>query len=119
MIKKRNNWRFLWILPILILTITAVPKLIGMEFMVQNMGEAGMGHMTFGVGLIEILCVIVFLIPSTRNLGFLLLVAYSGGIIATEWAAHKPVIPGILVQVLLWIGMYFENPTFFTLAEKA
>ncbi len=115
---KKSKWRFIWILPIMILVITAIPKLIGMEFMIQNMTDAGMGHMTFGVGLIEILCVIVFLIPRTRNLGFLLLVAYSGGIIATEWAAQKPVIPGILVQVLLWIGMYFENPNHFALIKK-
>ena len=112
---KRSKLRFIWILPIAILIITAVPKVIGMEFMVNNMQEAGMVHMTFLVGIIELVCVIVFLIPKTRNIGFLLVVAYSGGIIATEWAAHEPIIPGVLVQSLLWIGMYFENPGLFKL----
>lgn len=110
---KKSKWRFIWVIPILLLIITAVPKVIGMSFMVNNMEAAGMGHMTFLVGIIELLCVLVFLIPKTRNIGFLLVVAYTGGIIAAEWVAHKPVIPGIVVMVLLWIGMRFENPTFF------
>ena len=114
---KRSKLRFIWILPIAILIITAVPKIIGMEFMVNNMQEAGMGHMTFLVGIIELVCVIVFLIPKTRNVGFLLIVAYAGGIIASEWAANQPIIPGIVVQTLMWVGMYFENEQLFKIVK--
>lgn len=111
--ETKSRWRFIWVLPILILIITAVPKIISIDFMVKNMAEAGMGHMTFLVGLIELSCVIIFLIPATRRIGFLLLVAFSGGIIATEWAAGMAVVPGLVIQVLLWVGMYFENPVMF------
>ena len=110
---KKSKWRFIWVLPILILIVTAVPKIISMQFMVDNMAEAGMGHMTLPVGIIELLCVIVFLIPKFRNVGFLLLVAYSGGIIATQWASGMSVVPGLVVQVLLWVGMFFENRSLF------
>lgn len=112
---KKSKWRFIWVLPILILIVTAVPKIISMQFMVDNMAEAGMGHMTFPVGIIELLCVIVFLIPKFRNIGFLLLVAYSGGIIATQWASGMSVVPGLVVQILLWVGMFFENRSWFRL----
>ena len=110
---KKSKWRFIWVLPILILIVTAVPKIIGMQFMIDNMAEAGMGHMTLLVGIIELSCVVVFLIPKFRNVGFLLLVAYSGGIIATQWASGMSVVPGLVVQVLLWVGMFFENRSLF------
>lgn len=111
--ETKSKLRFIWAVPMLLLIITAVPKILSMEFMVDNMNEAGMGHMTLWVGLIELTCVILFLIPKTRNIGFLLCVAYTGGIIAAEWAAGKTVIPGLLIQSLLWIGMYYENPKIF------
>lgn len=114
----RSKWRFVWVLPILILIITAIPKVIGMEFMVNNMEAGGMGHMTFLVGIIELLCVLIFLIPQTRNIGFFLIVAYTGGIICAEWISGEPVIPGIVVQILMWIGMRFERPDFFEIGKQ-
>ena len=111
--RKKSKWRFVWSIPIAILVITAIPKIFSIEFMVNNMQEAGMEHMTFRVGLIELGCVLLFLIPKTRGIVFLLITAYVGGIIAAEWIASKPVIPGIAIQTLMWIGMYFENPRLF------
>ncbi len=114
----RSKWRFIWAIPVLLLIITAVPKIISMEFMVNNMEAAGMGHMTLLVGIIELLCVLVFLVPKTRNIGFLLIVAYAGGIICAEWIAGKSVVPGIIIQVLMWIAMRFESPEFFTIDNR-
>ena len=114
---KPSKWRYLWAISIALLIITSVPKILSIEFMVNNMREAGFGHMTFWVGVIELSCVIVFLIPKTRNIGFLLCVAYAGGILAAEWVAQKSVVPGLVVQIFLWIGMYFENPKLFALKD--
>ena len=110
----KSKWRFIWVLPIAALIITAVPKILSMEFMVTNMEAAGMGHMTFLVGIIELACVIVFLVPQSRKVGFLLTTAYIGGIIAAEWISptQNPA-PGIVLQTLLWIGVYFEYPEMF------
>ncbi|WP_179367643.1 hypothetical protein [Winogradskyella forsetii] len=114
----RSKWRLIWLLPMAILIITGVPKVIGMEFMVNNMADAGMGHMTLAVGILELFCVLMFLIPQTRNIGFLLTVAYTGGIICAQWIAGMSVIPGIVIQTLLWIGMRFEKPEFFILGKQ-
>lgn len=115
---KKSKWRFIWIVPITLLIVTAIPKLIQMDFMVENMNKAGMGHMILGVGIVEILCVIAFLVPKTRNIGFLLVVAYTGGIIAAEWAAKEPVIPGLVIMILLWVGYCFEKPEWFQLNKS-
>ncbi|MEM7484173.1 MAG: hypothetical protein AAF348_03100 [Bacteroidota bacterium] len=115
---KRSKWRFIWVLPILILIITAVPKIVGMEFMVNNMKDAGMAHMTFWVGIIELSCVLFFLIPKTRNIGFLLTVAYTGGIICAQWVAGMSVVPGMVIQIVMWVGMRFEQPEFFKIGKQ-
>lgn len=90
-----------------------------MDFMVENMESSGMEVSLFLLGSLELLCVILFLIPKTRKIGFLFTTAFIGGIIAMEWMTppYSPVI-GIILQVLLWTGMYFEYPEFFRLSPK-
>lgn len=80
--------------------------------MVENMAKAGMGHMTLLVGIIELACAIVFLIPKTRRIGFFLCVAYIGGIMTAQWIGQSFNL-GIIMQILLWAGMYFENRSLF------
>ncbi|MBQ4820195.1 hypothetical protein [Aquimarina sp. MMG016] len=114
---RRNRLRFIWVIPILLLIVTAIPKVIGLEFMVINMQKANMGHMTFYIGVIELICAIVFLIPKTRKLGFLLCVAYIGGIMSAQWIG-KSFNMGLIMQILLWIGMYFEDSNLFRLSDS-
>ncbi|MEL6919096.1 MAG: hypothetical protein AAFO99_15370, partial [Bacteroidota bacterium] len=60
--------------------------------------------------------VLLFLIPDTRRVGFLCCTAYIGGVIAANLIGKEPPIPGLLMQVLLWIGMYLEAPEFFRIS---
>ena len=116
---KKSYLRFIWVLPVLMLTASGTAKVIPLDFMVENMTAAGMGHMVLGVGIIELASIAIFLYPKTRNIGFLLITAYNGGIIAAEWAAGQQPIPGIMVQTLFWVGMYFENKSFFKIKTSA
>ena len=110
---KRSLLRFIWVIPILLLLATAIPKIIGLEFMVTNMEKIGLGHMTFSVGIIELICTIIFLVPKTRKIGFLLCVAYIGGVMSAQWTAMSFNL-GVVMQILLWIGMYFEDKKLFS-----
>ncbi len=76
--------------------------------MLENMANAGMGHMTSYLGYVSLACVATFLFPKTRLLGFLLLTAYIGGIIASHLIAQDGNFIGVILQTLLWIGAYFE-----------
>jgi len=116
---KKLKWRFIWVLPILLFFATGIPKLLQLDFMVENMTEGGMAHMILSVGIIEVVCAIIFLIPKTRKIGFLLCTAYIGGIITAEWIMGEPPIPGIIMQILLWLGIYFEYPQFFQIKTPA
>lgn len=111
--------RFLWALPALALLASGSAKIVQLPSMVENMQAIGAEDILLPLGLIELACVAVFLIPKTRLLGFFLLCSYMGGIIATEWISSGFPLPGLLLESLLWIGMYFERPSLFALKPSS
>ena len=64
----------------------------------------------FNLGVIEIVCLILFVIPRTGILGTLLLAAYMGGAIATHLEHGLPVTAPCAIQVFLWIAAFVRFP---------
>jgi len=64
----------------------------------------------FSLGVIEIACLILFMIPRTGILGTLLLASYMGGAIATHLEHGLPVTAPCVIQVILWIGAFVRFP---------
>ena len=111
--KSHTNWRYVWILPIGILLIASVMKIMAPESMAVQFEPLNLKHpdmFILSIGLVELGIVLTFLIPATRLIGFLLLTAFIGGIIATELliTGGVPVFP-IFLQIALWAGVYFEK----------
>ena len=65
------------------------------------------------LGVIEIICVAIYLLPSTSALGAILLTGYLGGAIATQVRVGAPLFSTTLfpvyVALLLWGGLYFRD----------
>ena len=64
------------------------------------------------LGVIELVCVALTLIPTTRLFGALLLTAYFGGAVATQLRVGAPlfsVIFPVLLGVLLWAGLALRD----------
>jgi len=65
------------------------------------------------LGVIEIICVAIYLLPSTSVLGAILLTGYLGGAIATQVRVGAPLFTTTLfpiyVALLLWGGLYFRD----------
>ena len=64
------------------------------------------------LGVIALLCVIVYAIPQTSILGAILLTGYLGGAVATQLRARDPLfetIFPIIFGVLVWAGVYLRN----------
>ena len=64
------------------------------------------------LGVIVIVCVIVYAIPRTAILGAILLTGYLGGAVATHVRARDPIfdtIFPIIFGVLIWGGVYLRN----------
>ena len=68
---------------------------------------------SIGLGVIELLCTVVYAIPRTAFIGALLLTAYLGGAVATQIRAGSAWFPDIfpvIVAALLWAGLALRDP---------
>lgn len=65
------------------------------------------------LGIIELICVILYVIPRTSVLGAVLLTGYLGGAVATNVRVGAPLFTNILfpvyVGILLWAGLYLRD----------
>jgi len=63
------------------------------------------------IGLIELICVILYLIPRTTVLGAILVAGYFGGAIATHLRIGDPSLIGpLILGVMAWGGLYLREP---------
>lgn len=65
-----------------------------------------------GIGILEIICTVVYLIPRTSVFGAILLTGYLGGAVATHVRVGDPMsssIAPILVGALVWVGLYLRD----------
>ena len=62
------------------------------------------------LAVISLLCVLLYLIPKTSNLGFFLMCSYFGGVIAGELVMGEFPLVGILMSVCLYVGTMLKKP---------
>ena len=73
------------ILPVLNLVMSAVMKLTKPDFVVDSFKTLGYPEsLSLGLGIVELLCTILYVIPGTAVLGAVLLTGYLGGATATH-----------------------------------
>ena len=66
--------------------------------------------LTIPLAVLEIACVLVYLIPATSVLGAILLTGYMGGAICTHLRVGDPFVVQIAVGVLVWLALYLRDP---------
>lgn len=68
----------------------------------------------FGIGVIQLVCLVLYLFPRTAVLGALLLTAYLGGAVATHVRVASPLASHTLfpvyVAAVLWGRLYLREP---------
>ncbi len=98
-------------LPCLLLLVSASFKFIqpaGFDEGLRHLGwEAGV---FLYLGILEVSCVVLYLIPRTAVLGAILIAAYMGGAIATHVRVGDPFWTQILVGVFVWGGLWLRDP---------
>lgn len=101
------------------LTLLAVLPFIPSAFMKLTMNPKvieGMAHFGFPatlimtLGILEVLCVVLYLIPVTSILGAILLTGYLGGAICTHLRVGEVVYMQTAIGVLVWAGLYLREP---------
>ncbi len=98
----------------LFLTFDTVMKVLRLAPAIQATAELGYPADTvLWIGMIELVCVGLYLAPRTSVLGALLLTGYLGGAIATHLRVGSPLLSHTLfpiyVALLLWGGLYLRE----------
>src|SRR5213082_1821259 len=90
---------------------SAVMKLTRHPEVIKGMTHLGLPEsLTVPLGVIELLCAVVYLVPQTSFFGAILLTGYVGGTIITHWRVGEAPIPQIIFGVLFWVGLYLRKP---------
>lgn len=82
---------------------------------VQQMRD-GLGHLgfpeskLFALGILELICALIYLAPPTAVFGAILLTGYMGGAICLHWRVGDEVIAQIGIGVAVWLGVYLRDP---------
>ena len=99
-------------LPSLVLLFSGSMKLVKPEAIVKGFEHLGYPeHLALTLGIVEIGCTLVYLMPRTAVLGAILLTGYLGGAIATHARLLELQFLGPLVLgVLIWGGLFLRDP---------
>jgi hypothetical protein len=94
----------------LLFLFSAFLKLKGGPDLAKAMAHLGLpDSMLVPLGVLEISCVVVYLIPATSVLGAILLTGYVGGTICTAWRVGDNAIMQIALGILIWLGLYLRE----------
>jgi hypothetical protein len=100
---------------VFILGASAAPKLLQMPVAEATMAELGWpaGH-AFSIGVLEALCVTLYLVPRTSIFGAVFTMGLLGGAMATQIRAQNPLFSHVLFSVyvglVMWGGLWLRSP---------
>jgi hypothetical protein len=92
-----------------------LPKLAMMPVAEETMAQLGWppGY-AFAIGVLELSCVVLYLIPRTSVLGAVLFTGLLGGAMATQSRAESPLFSHVLFSIYLglfmWGGLWLRDP---------
>lgn len=103
--------RALSALAVLPFTLSAGMKLARRPEVIEGMGHLGLPEsLILPLGLLELLCIVVYAVPRTSVLGAVLFTGYVGGAILTHLRIGEAVVLQIVLGVLIWLGLYLREP---------
>jgi hypothetical protein len=97
------------------LAASVAPKLLGMPVAEETLVQLGWppGYAVF-IGLVELTCIVLYLIPRTSVLGAVLMMALLGGAMATKMRVESPLFSHTLFSIYLalfmWGGLWLRDP---------
>ena len=102
--------RVITILASLVFVVSAFMKLKGGTEVIQGMAHLGLPEsLIMPLAVLEISCVVVYVIPATSALGAILLTGYIGGAICTHLRVGDPFFVQIALGIFVWLGLYLRE----------
>ncbi len=111
----RIGWALSALFGLFMLGASVAPKLLGMPVATDTMAALGWPDAPILlIGVLELVCTLLFLFPPTATLGAVLMMAILGGAITTQLRAGSPLAShtlfGIYLGVTMWGGLILRDP---------
>ena len=102
--------RVLSALPSLGLLMSAGMKLSHAPQIVEGFTKFGFSEASLTpIGILELACVITYLVPRTAIFGAILVTAYLGGATVTHVRVGEPFIAPVVLGIFAWLGLYLRD----------
>ena len=112
-VSKTTLWisRVMSALPVLLVLFGSVVKLMKTASVIEGFVRAGVPErLIIPVGVIELVCVIVYVIPQTAVLGAILMTGLLGGATITTLRIGDPTYPmPVVLGLLAWGGLFLRD----------
>jgi hypothetical protein len=113
---NRLSWagRIISALPILFLLFDSAIKFTNIQPVVDSFTQLGyLPSIAVAIGLLELACIVVYVVPRTSIFGAILLTGYLGGAIATHVRVGNPLFSHVLFPIYvaapLWGGLLLRD----------
>lgn len=112
---RRTGWALTSLFALFMLGASVAPKLLHLPVAEDTLAQLGWppGY-AFGIGLIELGCVLLTLHPRTNVLGAVLMTGLLGGAMATHIRVGSPLFSHTLFSIylglFLWGGLWLRDP---------
>jgi hypothetical protein len=121
-VSKKRLWAgpIISALAVLFLLFDGIIKLFTIDPVVESFAQLGYPvSLALGIGILELVCVVVYVIPRTSILGAILLTGYLGGAVATHLRIGSPFFTHtffpIYIGLLIWGGLFLRDERLRTL----
>ena len=96
--------------PVLLLLMSGVMKVMNPPFVTEGFVRLGYSeNLALGIGIVELLCVVLYVVPQTAVLGAILLTGYLGGATASHVRIGEPFHMAVLLGVVIWGSLYLRD----------
>lgn len=108
------GWALTAVFSAFLLVASIAPKLLGADVAAQALRDVGWrADYALLLGLIELTCLALYLLPHSSILGAVLTTAYLGGAVATQLRVGSPIFShvlfGIYLGLVMWGGLWLRN----------
>lgn len=110
------GWVLSALFALFMLGASVTPKLFGMQLADDTMRQLGWpSGFVLMIGIIELVCVLLYVFPGTSVLGAVLTMGLLGGAMATQIRVGNPLFShqlfSIYLGLFMWGGLWLRDPT--------
>ncbi len=112
---SRIGWTMSGLFAAFMIGASVAPKLLQLPVAEETLAQLGWRHgYAILIGVIELTCTVLFLVPRTAVLGAVLMMGLLGGAIATQLRAGTPmfshILFGVYLGLFMWGALWLRNP---------